>query len=545
MSALTLVASMFFTGFVFGAENPGSSRFRTGLQVTAIEITLEVRDTNGRALRDLTASDFKVLEDGHRVRVLGIEPLVEPAVEEGSPASLNESGVSTAPLNTVIYFDANQLSPYSLWLSTKTLAGVADALTRLGTVQVVWAEPEPVVVVAATRNGGEVRNGIERLAKRPKRPRELIRVRSNFVIDQEDVGSGAYAFSGPASLRARSGGGAILERLVEMAAAEEQLMIQQSRDRMLRFLAGYASAESPRVLLLVNDGYDLDPFEYYSQVLGIDSIRTVRSTLEERSSAKPNEDLSRFLSSSGWIAVPVAFGYLAQESPGSAAYSGHEKMVAFLGNQNVGGGAGAAFFLHPLEPLRSYADATGGDVVTDPRKVPTVVSSLGQRWRLTYQVSRFGDTKLHRVEVRPTRAGLRVDAQKWVGFQPLEELAAARARAALEGRAERGDLDVRARIVSKFKPNAPTVEVLTGFDALDALRPQLRSTTLRFTIAVDDRNGAPVVRTETREGVDLAVNRGLAWDPEIKVGPGARKIAIVVEELSTGAWGTALVDVEN
>ncbi|HSM15066.1 MAG TPA: hypothetical protein VLA66_13445, partial [Thermoanaerobaculia bacterium] len=63
------------------SEEP-SDRFYGTLEVTAVELILDVRDAEGGVPADLGADDFRVLEDGRPVTVVGFEPLRQSSLAE-------------------------------------------------------------------------------------------------------------------------------------------------------------------------------------------------------------------------------------------------------------------------------------------------------------------------------------------------------------------------------------------------------------------------------------------------------------------------------
>ncbi|MGA7616618.1 MAG: VWA domain-containing protein [Thermoanaerobaculia bacterium] len=529
----------------FAAQAPDQPRFRTSLQVSAIEITMDVRDAKGNIPTDLTPSDFEVLEDGKPVKIIGLERIAESIGESAGTASLTSEKTSEAEggknVSIVVYFEDDLLSPQSLRDAAARLAGQVDTLTRLGTVEIVAADPSPKVLVPATRDRAELVEALANLAREGIGRRRLLNVRRRFVEEMNGIAESSFAMQGMGSQMTVVALAQRKARLILTSVAEEERIIRERHDQLIRYLTGAHGAEGTKALVLISDGYDLDPVDFYQGFVNVPAVeRELQPQLQQRSSEPANEELAKEISSYGWIALSVASGYMVPIAGSDASIRGDDRMQSFL--KPGGGGTGEAKFLftHPLDVLDSYADATGGQVITDVGKIGSLVERLTQRYRLTYQVSRFGDTKLHRVTVKSKRPGLVINAQQWVGFQPLEVLAEARARTALEGRIDPGDLAVAARALPASKSGTVKLDVRTGFGALDALRPQLKSTSLRFTIAVDGKAG-PVTHVETRDHVDLATNEGIEWDPEIRVSSDATKIAIVVEELSTGAWGEALI----
>jgi len=546
------------------AQNPGgegeipAERTFTGrAQVTAVDLVIDVRDISGQVPSDLTAADFEVLEDGEVKPVVGVEAFtrgavggVRPAARPESPAPPEEE-IAPWTWDTVIYFDQVMSGNGSIRRAAQALAAQAGRLTELGTVVVVVADPHPVIVLPETRSARLVEQTLLRIGRETAGRDAVRQVRKVFVdtvrIDHELSGT----HQGPV----RGGGGPPVRQtsigrknLVWSTITQEQGLLSGQQDDLLAWAADYL-ASGPRSLLLINDGYDLDPRDFYLQ--GIEDLRMrseLDSLLQTYSPLKRFRELSRVLAAKGWVCVNLALGNLGSGfDTFSAEVSGKGFIgdVAGRGGPDAGGDLPGQLFYRPLDPLKTLAEETGGEVVSGRGGIPDALQRLGERVRLTYQVARLPDGELHRVEVRSRRPGLTVKAPEWSGSPAPQAVSSARARRLLEGGVEKGDLPLVAAVaidqedVGVADRSRGTLQARVDLSAFAAaaLPP---TSTLRVTFAVSFKDQLPFVRHDRIEGQSLAGLESWTYTVPVSLPSQAEKVAVVVEELSSGSWGGAL-----
>ncbi|MGH9456505.1 MAG: VWA domain-containing protein, partial [Thermoanaerobaculia bacterium] len=161
---------------------------------------------------------------------------------------------------------------------------------------------------------------------------------------------------------------------------------------------------------------------------------------------------------------------------------------------------------------------------------------------ITYQVPRAPDTEPRRIEVRARREGLEVTAPRWASSSPPAALAEARAAALLDGDAPTGELPVFVR-VNLAAPNAKgvragEVEATLDLAKLSGVAGRLASTRMRVTVAVGGDEALPIIIQEILPA-DLSEHPQLHWSAPLNVESGRTRVAVVFEELMTGAWGGA------
>lgn len=557
--AATLLATL-LTAPAVAQQGTRDRPFTGTAQVTAVELLVSVEDGSGKLPDDLTPADFEVLEDGEPVPVIGVEVWSRGTVVRQTAGEAVEKRVTEEPLwtwHSLIYIDQVLSSSRSIRRSAEALAAQAGRLTRLGTVEIVTANPVVEQVLAPTRSGPLVEQTLERLAREAVGRDELRRLRRQLVHDQQVLG-------------VRS----VREAQIGLHVNQEYDLLRRQHDVLMTRVSSELH-QGPRALLLVNDGYDLRPHDFYNQFVGGQmegggltsrstnsgsGLAAVHSESEAQSSAVEIEQLSKTLAASGWVTLNMALGALDAASTVGAEMTGRGRSGDIDLRSRVDFNAAGVdnVVVRPLDPGRQLAEATGGAVLTGVKALPKTLETLADKVRLTYQVARLPDGALHRVEVRARRPGLSVSAPRWAGSTAPEGAAAARARRLLAGGADRGDLEVAAAVA--LEPAAEARPAAEGEAAAPAsqrgrlqarvdLRPLRDShepgqvTPVRITVAASFAEGEPfvyqdLVQTESLAGLD-------AWTYGLPIRlPGEmERLSVIFEDLATGAWGGAVAAV--
>ena len=108
--------------------------------------------------------------------------------------------------------------------------------------------------------------------------------------------------------------------------------------------------------------------------------------------------------------------------------------------------AGRVAMEHPLDPLETYAEATGGELISSAGKIESALDRLSDLWLFTYQLDRPPDGKVHRLKIRSRSKEVVVRTARVVSTGTPVEVAGTRALDALLERAPAGDLPVSLRI---------------------------------------------------------------------------------------------------
>lgn len=542
-----------------GRQQGSRDRPFTGkAQVTAVELLVTVEDEAGRLPEDLRPEDFTVFEDGEEVAVVGVEIWRRGRVVRHpagtAPVEVEETDEPLWTWHSVIYFDQVLSSSRSIRRAAQALATQARRLTQLGTVEIVTANPVAEQVLAPTRSSTLVEQKLEQLALDAVGRDELRRIRRQVTREQQSIGVERFS---PSSVLAN--------------IAQETQLLRRQHDVLLSWVSQELHP-GPRSLMLVNDGYDLRPQDFYFSLLprGADEqfMAELNADATERSAAPDVEELAKTLASAGWVTVNMALGSFEAASTIGAEMSAQNRLGSPRSSRDpfarvdFVADSPDALIVRPLDPMRHYAVATGGDVLTGVNKLPASLEMLEDKVRLTYQVARLPDGETHKVEVKPRRPGLEIRAPRWSGAAAPEGAAAARSRRLLAGGGDRGEIQVEAAIALEPEDRIADAGEAGGGDAAAGRRGRLQArvdlrslkeslagagvTPVRVTVAASfaSEEGRetyePFVRHELIDSQNLA---GLdAWTYALPLSlPGAvERVSVVFEELGSGAWGGSL-----
>jgi hypothetical protein len=387
-------------------------------------------------------------------------------------------------------------------------------------VEVVEVRPKISVTLEPTRDPAAIRAAMAKVLEHPLTLNEI------GMIRVQNSGSDRTAF-GPAPSSDYAASSA------RFSAKQELYVLRHHREQLVGFLGRYDD-RSPKALFFVNDGFDLSPISFYAAQMR-DSIGT-SGLLGEHSDFGESKDYDAFLQDIAgrhWTVFPMASGYLS-------------KAIGDVTTSGPAAGFQLNDMLSSMEVLRRAAQLTGGEVLLSPKKIEAAVADLSQRYRLTYQFDHPADNKLHKVEVKTVRAGLSVAAPQRTRFASAKDLAEARARSLLLAPYERGELGVRCAL-NAFKKESggrqsTSLVVVADASSLGEFRSRLTDTQLRYSVAVSssDPGDVPFVTQQVEKGIDFAARKGFVFDIPLRFKPNASKVAVVVEELTSGAWGSCV-----
>jgi len=218
-----------------------------------------------------------------------------------------------------------------------------------------------------------------------------------------------------------------------------------------------------------------------------------------------HERLSQLLAAQGWTVLALATGEGQGGLPANSSTQ-HAANSAATGGVESTKRLPKFLLAHGLQPLAGFAEASGGVLLTSEKLLAEAVASLGRRWRLTYQVERQPDGRIHEVEVRLRELGGEVRAPLWIASETLEEIAFERARNTVEGHPEGGELSLQAADV-------------------------------RVSLAVFYPEREPFTHHQVVRGQDLSLEGTWDFSTQLNLPADAARVVVVVEELASGIWG--------
>jgi hypothetical protein len=239
------------------------------------------------------------------------------------------------------------------------------------------------------------------------------------------------------------------------------------------------------------------------------------------------------------LVVPLATRTLGSPSFG-AEYSGGERFQAFLTD---GGGYLTNVDYMLLDPLGSQqhlAAPSGGRVVMGGKGLDKLIAEATGWYRLTYQVARAPDGAYHDVAVVSKRPDVEVRGTGVVVSGTSEGRAAMRSRQLLADSQDRGELPVKLTLstprAGEGKRMVADLTVTVDFEPIAPLFMERGRRALRFSVVVRSGETESEVAHQLAT-VDGAVGGFLFEAPLEWTKKKPSEVAVVVEDLGSGAWG--------
>src|SRR5688572_8019430 len=262
--------------------------------VTAIDVVADVRDAKGNLPAGLKPADFVVIEDGVERTVVGVEYLRAARLAGAIDTSAEPAAAPAGPRprwQNVIYFETTLANGPGRISAAREMMKHVDTLIQMGTVDVVFANPIPTALVRNSRDAAAIRAAFDKVANSPgnnqlaAHRREYLRdannLRSISALKSRstqggnakvvmDYGSGG---GGTSSSPTSSSGSTLRGEFDNTGEAhtatldtnslrpyidQEVRLITSFRESLMAWLSSYRR-HSPRNLLVVTDGFDLDP----------------------------------------------------------------------------------------------------------------------------------------------------------------------------------------------------------------------------------------------------------------------------------------------
>jgi hypothetical protein len=541
-------------GTVAADENVAGDERQAGgglIDVTAVATTLIAFDKNGSPIVDLRPEELMVLEDGQPVRLLALEPGLGPGNSLAETDSIESASEPTAasvppsrPWRVVVYVSTELAGRFVLRELCHRTAAEATRLTNLGQVDVVLADPSPTLVTEAGRRPDEVRDALEFVAKDASGMTTVERIRNSFTQEFKP----GVGFDRRISMTQASPQAFALQ--ARAAVHRERTVIRGELDRMVAWMQSQPPA-ARGLLVWMTGGFDLNPADFYIPLVEqIDSglAVTLRSDYAMLSLEDDVRRMVEVALSYGWTVLPVnlsrtRFIYGA-EVDGAGKVQHHQGVSAGAISTQQGDFRQVA----PSFPLQIIARSTGGEYVANEDQLRTVLDHIHGAYALTYQVERPVDGRLHRLEIRCTRPGVRLRGRLYAASGSLRGVSATRAQRLLAGEKVAGRLEMTAAIqnIGRASKGQNIGDLVVTADLGD-LRPTLSPVNLgemRITVVVEITHRSPFIHHQ-EIAIDWSTTddiwhfgTGISWPKN------ASRLAVVVEELVSSTWGASVISLD-
>lgn len=494
---------LFLLQSALAAQSPSASP-----AASEVRLAVEVVDAKGVPKTDLKPEDLAVSEGGEPRRVLGVEPIGE-----------------ARPWRVVVYVDRVLSGTRTVRGAAGALAAQARELVALGPVELVVAEPEPRVVLPPTRDAAAVDEALSRLLLMGDGRDDLRVIRQKFTENA--------AVAGPEE-------GDLQERIGE-AVTEEVRLAGRQQDFLLTWLAE-GTADGPRALFLVSDGFDPVPAEFYLGRVADDAARAgLAQALEAETLQGTGEETAQAAAELGWTVLPLPVGDDKLPELGRWRSTGNEQVPAQI---TITPGRkkkpekpetpAPPLLLRAKEPLAWLAQATGGEVVTASPAIASAVAHLRSHVWLRYESPASGA----QVEVRAGNPGLSVRAPRWAAGSAVPEgVSSVRARRLLEGDELEGGL----KITPTLHLQEPTEGARTARLEVRLAEPSEAPGPLRLTLAVPAGESRATVVHRDLTVAERAEDG--AWHLDVSLPAEAERLSVLVDDAGRHLWGGEVLDV--
>lgn len=393
---------------------------------------------------------------------------------------------STASWHFEIYLDPTLSTRSGMRQAFEWLDAHAESLTRIGEVRIVVAEPFAEVALDPTRDVDAIR--------------ETLDLYSDLIDTAGELEDQRAAFRAAGQGREQLDPDAALNREMNLLADH------------LGELAGWlatADRAGPRGLIVALEAVDDSPELFYSSAMSTPTGQEGRLLPQ----------VGKLLGVMGWILVGLEPRESAED-----------------------------LFPASRSGARALAEATGGLVASSREELGSVLSALQEGQRLQVTVSGDSTGEPRALEVTSSAPGQEVLAPQWISAATPLWVSAARAGRILdEPDDELGSLStvgvLRPDSAGTSRPGmmAALLEVGVGLRGIQDLSTPTFRVTMALTVIDDPPSiGYEQIRPGSLSGMDRWQYRQAILVPE-----DLTQGVVIVEELTTGLWGAATLDISN
>ena len=543
--------------------------------VTAIDVVADVRDANGNLPPGLEPGDFVLTEDGVERTIVGVDYLrterIVGAIDASAPDAAKRPDRRRPVWQNVLYFETTLANGPGRVAAAREMIKHVDQLVQMGTVDVVFANPTPRALVRNSRDAAAIRAALEQIAT-SSGINQLAAHRRDYIREVANLNSVSALKSRAAKQSTPEGTpvqpvmdlskgsttsalrnefdstGTPQVNTMDMKSVrpyidQEVRLIASFREGLMSWLSSYRR-HVPRNLIMVTDGFDLDPVEFYGSVASPAAQVELRTWVSQSTLGDSAAQMADLLAAGAWTTVSIPSDNNADGWVDDATVSAIGRVHATLNRRQSG--TTKAFLIRPLDPLNQIAEATGGKVVANSAQLGGVLDSLDDRIRLTYQVDRKPDGKTRKIEVRARDKNLKVRTARVAASASPDSIAEMRAIGLLKNAAYTGDLKTEGGI-EWAAPAGPkksgTLRAVSNVSVVKQILPPGAKGQFRITLAVQLGKEAVVVH---RSFADYDLTEGVfRFRTPLDLPATTTGLVLVVEETTTGAWGSTRMDIPS
>jgi VWFA-related protein len=415
-----------------GQETPteslgGQQTFASEVEVTVANIDVFVRDGDGRPVRDLTAEDFRILQDGVEMTIsnftsVSAEPLEPAPLRSATDDAESDPDRSTPrpiePNRVILIFDNENLFPPDRRRVMNGVRTFVDEVMTTPVEMMVLSTRRAVDVKQPfTTDRDEVMRALDLVSKESAARVALDRERRAILAEMERFANQAARESYVEFLADVQGQVFKVQMRGRITAYMEQeagVLRDTLRNlhEVVRMVSGIDGRSS---IVYVSNGLSMTPgldlMHEFAEVFLDNTIytriaqRTFAPEFRALTDAANREGVSLYTVDASGLKPPIGFGADDRYVPEAAA-----SWVATANQQ---------------ESMGYMADATGGIAVLDSNDVTEglrlVRDDFANFYSIGYRISAAGDDTAHRIEVQlPQHPEYEIRHRKWLIEVSLE-----------------------------------------------------------------------------------------------------------------------------
>ncbi|MEW5877277.1 MAG: hypothetical protein AB1751_04320 [Acidobacteriota bacterium] len=510
------------------------AQFHEQVAVSALQVVVGFA---GR-VENVKPEDLEISLDGQNAKILSVTPFLLHNHQSLAALPAPIAGATNASvkerLPVIIILLPGLCDPRNLVLASKKLRDLIPHLEGSGPVTAIVADNPPRMVGPPAHTWSEVENLLNQLSQ-VKTTNWITRLR------REQQGLAGTAWAARAERRL-----AQIEVYERARVSEEIVRLQRALDGLASALVSFAR---PRTLaFVIADGFDLDVHTRLKGTKGnkepMDSIMPPLDRSPGLAIRSRLEQIGQLAAARGTVLVSLFTGLGTFFAP---PWSAENKSLVrteevFSGEINSG-----LLVERPKEPLSVLAEYSGGTVLSMTEDAHKGMERLANTWIVEFQVPFLCEARHYRLLARLKRQEIEVRAPRivWCGSSALQaQLEAIYGWGNMGSSA--GSIPAAVRLERRSLAHEWLV-VSSDLKKVISEEKALATLKLRVTVAVHLRKGEPFVHQEEFEQAVGEESEGTVWTYEapIKLPNEAERLAVVIEELQTGTWGAAVLDLKG